>query len=498
MMKAFPPLFLLVFLFITKPISAEDEQKAEKYLQVVQAYADAMLEHGTDTYGSVKSPLLLSIMQRTKLKPFAKMPPAPNGIRQGDRVTTHGSNVNLDQNLYRVLYALSEITVDSKYQQAADAALKTFLEVTPSPETRLFAWGEHLCWDLKTDRPGTYETKAIHEPKRPTVLFEKFYELNPTATINYCDGLWEHQLYTDRQGRKDGNFSRHAAYDKHDPRRNYDFPKEGGYFIHDWARAYAKTQNPRFLNYIDVLASRYLRKLDKHQNNLIEFDSIRNYADTSASISLAIDCHHAAQLVGPGDLQAKLLKLSQSIDTGLQGLPHQVDSLGFVEYVTAEPRYQLYEHKQNGGYSFLWNIKYGRKTTGMLGVLFNSRFKQLPEGSEKDRYRELILQAANRYLNSEPDMSERPWPVEIGIAVYLQLAAYEMTNKDQYLNRARYFAQLGLKHYWPDSHPLPKADPQCNHYENVTRADTLALALLKLYVTEKSLPVSLGISDIDR
>ncbi|WP_417387047.1 hypothetical protein [Gimesia sp.] len=494
-------IFLLsqvVFLFTSLSAFADDPDETDRYLQIVKSYADAMLEHGTDTYGKAKSPLLLSLMERKKLEPFTKMPPAPNGIRQGDRVTTHGSNVNLDQNLYRVLYALSEITGDPRYQKSADAALKAFLYVTPSPETNLFAWGEHLCWDLKTDRPGTWESKAIHEPKRPTVLFEKFYELNPAATINYCDGLWEHQLFTDKQGKKDGNFSRHAAYDKHDPRQNYDFPKEGGYFIHDWARAYAKTQDPRFLKYIDVLASRYQKKLDKHQNNLIEFDSIRNYADTSASISLAIDCFHAAQLLEPGELQENLLKLSQSIDLGLQTLPHQVEGPGFVEYVTAESKIKLYAHKQNGGYSFLWNIKYGRKTTGMLGVLFYSRYSQLPEGAVKERYREMILQAADRYLSSDPDMAERPWPVEIGIAVYLQLAAYEMTGKEQYLNRARHFARLGIKHYWSDSSPLPKADPGCNHYENVTRADTLALSLLKLYVTEKSLNVPLGISDIDR
>jgi hypothetical protein len=56
--------------------------------------------------------MLLSMMRRTKLDAFGKMPAAPSGIRHGDRVTTHGSNVNLDQNEYRVLYALSELTGD--------------------------------------------------------------------------------------------------------------------------------------------------------------------------------------------------------------------------------------------------------------------------------------------------------------------------------------------------------------------------------------------------
>ena len=227
-------LSVLAFIYLNASLLADNQDEAELNFKTVQAYADAMLEYGTDTYGAQKSPLLISILERKPVRAFSRMPQPPNGIRQGDRVTTHGANVNLDQNLYRVLYALSQITGDSRYQSAADNALQSFLKVSPSSETHLFAWGEHLCWDLKTDAPGTHESKQIHEPKRPTVLFDQFYKLNPAATIKYCDGLWEHQLYTDKNGKKDGNFSRHAAYARHDPRANYDFPKEGGYFIHDW------------------------------------------------------------------------------------------------------------------------------------------------------------------------------------------------------------------------------------------------------------------------
>ena len=476
--------------------AADDEPT--KYLRVAQRYADAIVEHGRDTYGSRHSGMLLSMMRRTKLDAFKSMPAAPSGIRQGDRVTTHGSNVNLDQNVYRVLYALSELTDDPKYRQAADAALSTFLEVSPSPETGFLAWGEHLCWDLKTEAWGTHETKAIHEPKRPTVLFDKFYELDAKTTIAYCDALWKHQIYTDTNGRKDGNFSRHAAYDKHDPRPNFDFPKEGGYFIHDWARAYGKTKDGRFLEYIDVLASRYLRKVKKTRNSLIEFDSVRGFADTSASVSLAIDCDHAARLVPDGPVREKLLRLSRAIDKGLRRLPHDVAGRGFAQYVTVKDDFELYEHKQNGGYSVLWNMQYGRKTTAMIGVLFYRRFTQLPDGETKSWYRKLALQAADKYATSDADMEDRPWPLEIGTVMFLQLAAHELTGERVYLDRAKHFASVGMAAYWPDKRPLPRADPKCDHYENVTRADTLVLALLKLHAIERSLPIRIDVSDVDR
>ena len=492
-----PPLLLSVIAFSSDLIAA-DLTASANYLEVVQRYADAIVEHGTDNYGPEHSGMLLSIMDRKNLKPFNAMPKAPSGIRNGDRVTPYGSNVNLDQNLYRFLYALSEITGDRKYREAADSALAQFLKVAPSPQTSLFAWGEHLCWDLKADAWGTHASKAIHEPKRPTVLFDKFYELNSASVIDYCDGLWEHQIYTSKDGKKDGNFSRHTAYDRHDPRSNFDFPKEGGYFIHDWARAYQKTGESRFLDYIDVLASRYTRKIKKTTKKLLEFDAVRGFADTSASVSLAIDCHHAAEIVELGPVRKKLLELAAAIDEGLQALPHNVKKFGFVQYVTVKDDYKLYEHKQHGGYSFTWNMKYGCKTTAMLGLLFHTRHSQLNEGGTKTRYREMMLQAADKYLSSEPEMDDRPWPVELGTVLFLQIAAYELTGKEGYRARAEHLANVAIAAYWPDDKPLPKADPQCNHYENVTRADTLALALLKLHAIENSVRVQIPISDIDR
>lgn len=473
----------------THPAGADDN-----HLALVRRYADALIENGTDTYGDEHSGMLLSMMNRDKLRPFDKMPKEPSGVRNADRVTPHGSNVNLDQNLYRVLYVLSEITGDAKYRDAADAALTKFLKATPSPKTKLFAWGEHLCWDLKKDGWASNDNRSTHEPKRPTILFEKLHSLNPKAMIGYCEGLWEHQI----QDHKTGNFSRHADYAKHAPGKDWDFPKEGGYFLHDWAQAWQKTRESRFLDHIDVLASRYLRKLGETRHKVIAFDSRRGYADTSASLSLVVDSHKAAQLVGDVPVRERLNQLTASIDQGLLALPHEVEGKGFIQYVTVEDAYKLYPHKENGGYSYTWIMKYGRKTTAMLGILCHTRSRQLRDGDVADQHRELALQAARKYLTTEPNMADRPWPVELGMAIFLQLAAHETTGDAKFLERARHFAALAKAAYWSDGIPLPKADPKCNHYENVTRADTLALALLKLHVIENKLPVKIGISDIDR
>jgi hypothetical protein len=52
-------------------------------LDVVQRYADTMIERGRDIYGPHKSGLLLSALDRTTLAPLRVRPAPPAGIRRG-------------------------------------------------------------------------------------------------------------------------------------------------------------------------------------------------------------------------------------------------------------------------------------------------------------------------------------------------------------------------------------------------------------------------------
>ncbi|MEA1950804.1 MAG: hypothetical protein U9N87_05435 [Planctomycetota bacterium] len=136
-------------------------------------------------------------------------------------------------------------------------------------------------------------------------------------------------------------------------------------------------------------------------------------------------------------------------------------------------------------------------TSGKGAAMFDFAGDQDLFGSGRGRTSLHFIQQSV-YLSTDPDMRDRPWPVEIGIATFLQVAAHKLTDKQVYLDRAKHFADLGISTYWSGDNPLPKADPGCKHYENITRADTLAYALLKIHAIEKSLPVKIDISDIDR
>ena len=105
---------------------------------VVYGYADAMLEHGRDTYGPQKTGMLLSALDRETLSPLETRPPAPVGVSQGSRPGQAGkplvgANAQMDQNLLRLLYFLKGLSGEDRYPEAADAALKWLLRSAQSP-----------------------------------------------------------------------------------------------------------------------------------------------------------------------------------------------------------------------------------------------------------------------------------------------------------------------------------------------------------------------------
>ncbi|MHC4336676.1 MAG: hypothetical protein ACYSTG_01840, partial [Planctomycetota bacterium] len=133
-----------------------DRKKQGDYLQIVKSYAETLIEHGRDTYGKSSSPLIATTLDRKTLRIFEeeqldklwhmRLKDWENWrVRNRDRMMT-GANPMHDQNLYQVLYALTEITGDKHYAQEADRTIEWFFRHCQSPSTGLMAWGEHMGW----------------------------------------------------------------------------------------------------------------------------------------------------------------------------------------------------------------------------------------------------------------------------------------------------------------------------------------------------------------
>jgi len=116
---------------------------AEAHLQLVRGYADAMIDRGRDQYGAIHSPLFAATLDLKTLGLPVTKPARIEGIRANDRTLT-GANPMHDQNLYQVLYALTRITGDTRYAEAADTTLTWFVRHCQNPTTGLLAFWRTL------------------------------------------------------------------------------------------------------------------------------------------------------------------------------------------------------------------------------------------------------------------------------------------------------------------------------------------------------------------
>ena len=88
------------------------------YLDACRRFADTVLEHGRDTYGPKHTPLFVSQLDiDTKQIPPATTQLYGRGSRGGAGPTTN--NLEFDSGLVRLLDALSRLTGEKKYSDAA-------------------------------------------------------------------------------------------------------------------------------------------------------------------------------------------------------------------------------------------------------------------------------------------------------------------------------------------------------------------------------------------
>ncbi len=428
------------------------------FLNVVRRYADTMIERGRDIYGPMKSGLLLSSLDRKTLAPLTVRPAPPGGIRREDRagrawVALNGANPQLDENLLRVFYTLSEITGDCRYRDVADEELTWFLNNALSPTTNLLPWGEHMSWDVVLDKPIGGGDLTVHEFARPWVLWDRCFSLAPVASRRFALGLWEHQI----ADQKTGGFDRHAPYFEHGPVDGKDFARHGGFYIGTWCYAYKHTRDETFLRAIEAILARFERKRVQKDGSLV------------ATIG-PLDCHIAAAMA-PEPLASRLRAFAEKED----------------ELILAELQ------KQGSSTAPMWQTGYSQGTRASYAMFCLARYEQVG----KQAYRDTVIATADAYLNSLPEEDVDVWPMSFAHAISTEVAAYRWTKREAYLAQACRLARMAADMFWQDS-PLPRASFKMGHYETITGADSLALALLEVHAITHGLTVIIPSNTIDR
>ena len=130
-------------------------------------------------------------------------------------------------------------------------------------------------------------------------------------------------------------------------------------------------------------------------------------------------------------------------------------------------------------FSDIWATSYGNATDAQIAMLCYIRYSQVGIGG----YRKLILDTAARYFTSSPDTTIALYPGALADAIALMLSTYDMTGDREYLYRADEFGSMAVEIFF-DNSPLPRASSKHDHYEAITRGDTLVMDLLLLLIAK--------------
>jgi len=180
-----------------------------KTLSTLTQYADTILNKYRDPYHG--TPLFFDGFDTFSGKPVT--------WRNIDGTEWEPSNIASQQNLFRFLVALSNLTGDAKYKQAAKDAIAWHFD--HAEDSGLIHWGGHVFLDMKTLKPVGPENKnMVHELKHHYPFYELMFEVNPKATSRLIKAAWQSHIFNwetlelSRHGNYNVEFDEAAIWEK--------------------------------------------------------------------------------------------------------------------------------------------------------------------------------------------------------------------------------------------------------------------------------------------
>jgi len=206
------------------------------YRGAVQRCLDLLIEHGTDRYGDMHTPILVSILDLHTLS----CPACPEPLDEQWRVTRRGrrnpagANLLMDQPTLAAMYRCSASTGEHRYANFARTYIDWYL-ANLVDKKGLWWWGWHRHYDVFRDcRDGhdgnPHEIHALH-----TVLWDKLWAVNPEAVRREIEAIWEWHVID----KETGEVNRHD-----DGKRGCDFSITAAAFGRAFAFLYAQTGEP--------------------------------------------------------------------------------------------------------------------------------------------------------------------------------------------------------------------------------------------------------------
>jgi len=154
-------------------------------LKAVKTFADKALKYGRDRWSGQDTPLFADGLNIETLRP---------AVWRFNGNEYFISNFASQQNFLRTLVALSLLTGDDAYENAARDAV-SYMFNHKQHNSGLLPWGGHRFVDLKNLQDVTGFDSNSHELKRHFPYFKLMFEVDPDAATRMVRAMWESHIF---------------------------------------------------------------------------------------------------------------------------------------------------------------------------------------------------------------------------------------------------------------------------------------------------------------
>lgn len=444
---------------------------AASYLEAVRVFADTLIEHGTDTVGPRRTALFASVIDSRDFS----IPTSPKkvkgtpGVRESDRAVG-GCNAQLDTPTLRTMLALSEVTSQTRYAQAVRAYLGDFLKLTPSPQTGLLGWGEHLYYDFTKDAVAA--TQFDHEYLEWTPPLDLLWAVDPEAVKKEVAGLRYH-FFAETPADGGWLYNRHATWDSatyQKAEKGQPWMKHSGLYAFAYGFVAGKTGDAEARRRALGVGSVYYNARNK-ETGLAE-GCLNDKRDLSRLATLGGTAMMAYWQVKAVQADAQLAPLREQALAMLHAYAERAwdEKTGsYHELMTTAG--QPADEKAVSPWSFAYNngsdlMRFGRVAAYIART-------------ERDEASALMARRAWAALKRVP-MPKKYTPEEAGFAIHLALDLYDQEHDAACLEAARAYAGKALTALV--RHGLICRLPGDPYYESKVGPGDLASALLRLHL----------------
>ena len=251
----------ILFLNVSCKLSSDESlTSASPRLEAVKIFADNVLEKGNDTWSGYDTPLLADGINIYTEKPV-------EWIYEEEKYIIH--NLANQQNLFRTLTGLSNITGNNTYHTAAKNSINYHFDNLQS-DCGLLRWGGHQIIDLRTLEPVGHFDADCHEFKNNFPFYKLMWEVDDKATAKFLRAFWNAHIFDwslldmnrhGRYGLQMGNLweNEFARPDPFFEGRGLTFINAGSDLIYAGAMLYFLNDEKQALNWAKLLAKQYVR-----------------------------------------------------------------------------------------------------------------------------------------------------------------------------------------------------------------------------------------------